>query len=244
MPCRLGRSTSHESAIRCDVRSIAAAARAVLVDTARAVGEPVSGIRTDDRRRGGAARIRTRFDATGCGHARTGDARLLAAAGLDQQALSHGGDSVDFHDGTDRLLLLPRRPVRRTARSQHLVLEVDAGLQSDHGAVQGQHSFRGPAADRIRDGAVYATDHAADEYCDPACEQPRHRFAVDAAGAAADDTDTDLRTVHAGAVARPDLRMAAAGIGLRPPLGISVGRIAAVGAGRAGAYRLRQLASL
>ena len=49
-----------------------------------------------------------------------------------------------------RGLLLPRRALRRAARSQHPVLEVAAGLRSHDGAGQGEHPDRRPSAGDLR----------------------------------------------------------------------------------------------
>ena len=67
-----------------------------------------------------------------------------------------------------RRVLLSRRTARRTSRSQHPVLEVAAGFGSHDGALEGEHSAGGSAADHLRDHRRHAAGHAADEQRGPA----------------------------------------------------------------------------
>ena len=151
----------------------------LLVGAARIVGEPLDLHRAAGRRRGRAVRLPDRHDPPAAQNARHVGARPGAAGRQARPAIRLRRDG-DHPDRVHRRgVLLPGRAAQRTPRSQHPVLEVAAGFGSHDRALEGEHSARGSAADRLRDHRCHAADHAAAGHRGPAGERPERRAAVD-----------------------------------------------------------------
>ena len=144
---------------------------AVLVGAARAVGEPLDLHRAAGRRRRRAVRLPDQHASSAAPRARGTGARPGGAARRARHAVQHRRDPDHRHDLDRRGVLLSRRAVRRAPRSQHPVLEVAAGVGSHDRALEGEHSARRPAGDRLRDQPGHAAGHAAVEHRRPAAER-------------------------------------------------------------------------
>src|SRR5581483_1767285 len=130
----------------------------------------------------------------------------------------------------DRALLLRRRTVRRAARPQHFVLEVDARFRSHYCAGQGEHSAPRTAADHLRHNRRNTMDDVPDQYCGRARQRSERRNPLEQRLATANVADAALPSARdPRAVVCPVLRLAAADIGLGPPRADSLGDIAAAG---------------
>ncbi len=138
----------------------------VLVGATRIVGEPLHLYRAPRRRRAVSGRVPDQRDSSPGPDAMHGD-RFDAASGAGRAAVHRRRRSAHgdlFH----RLgVLLPRRAVWGTSRSQHPFLEVAAGFRSHHCAREAEYSAFDYPADHLRDHRRHPMDHAA-------AEQRRH----------------------------------------------------------------------
>ena len=91
-----------------------------------------------------------------------------------------------------RAVLLSRRAVRRTSRSQHSVLEVAAGFRSDHRSLEGQHPAGGYPGAELRAHRGHAVHHAAAQHRCSAGKRRERRDAMDAVVVAPDVADAAL----------------------------------------------------
>src|SRR5450432_234035 len=198
----------------------------VLVDSTRIVGEPLDLYRAPRCGWPLSGRLPDQHDSSAGQDARC--AHPDATARIDRTAVSlRGGD--DHGDHSHRLrVLLSRRAARRTPRSRHPVLEVDAGFRSHHRALEGEYPARDSPAAHFCDHGSYPVDHAAAEHRGSGGKRPGRSDAMDPCVVCTDVADAALPPFgDSFTLVCAVLWLAFAGLSLGATRAISVGPLAA-----------------
>ena len=124
-------------------------------------------------------------------------------------------------------VLLSRRAARRTSRSQHSVLEIAASVGSHHRAFEGDHSAGGSAGGCLRNHGLRAADYGPGNQRRPHLPRDESGYDVGCRSVLSGLVGAALRSGGARALARADLRLAAAGFRVGAARNISLGRLTA-----------------